>query len=449
MKDLEKDSIDLGKVNVYKLFNKYFFPTLLGMLSVSALTTIDGIFVGHGVGGAGIAAVNICVPLYMLCTGLGLMIGAGCSVVASIHLSQGKYKAARLNVTQALIFVSMVILAVSAVVWIYPEKTGQLLGASDELEPLVVEYLIWFVPAMIFQVWESIGLFIVRLDGSPQYAMWCSLVTAIANIFLDWLFIFPFGWGLMGAAFASSLSLAIGGLMAILYLAFKATHVRFISLKWSIKSLRYSVRNIGYQCQIGSSAFIGEMTMAALALVGNYVFMQYLGNNGVGAFGIACYYSPFVFMVGNAIAQSAQPIISYNFGLNYKDRVTKAVHVALMTAVACGIIVTGLFVLIPDLLVGLFLRADNPVSVLAVDGLPYFAAGFVCFIINLTAIGYFQSIERAKRAFVFAMLRGFILLIPCFILLPKLIGTHGIWLAMPLSETMTSIIILIYYLKRR
>lgn len=104
---MKKDAIDLSSQNVFLLFGKYFIPTLLGMLSISAVTAIDGIFVGHGVGSDGIAAINLCIPLLMLFTDVGLMVGAGCSVVASIHLSRGRQKAARLNVTQAMVFVTL------------------------------------------------------------------------------------------------------------------------------------------------------------------------------------------------------------------------------------------------------------------------------------------------------------------------------------------------------
>ena len=87
---MKEKVIDFGNEKVSILFKKLFFPTLLGMLSMSAVTTIDGIFVGHGVGSDGIAAVNICVPLLMSLMGAGLMMGAGCSVIASIYLSKGK-----------------------------------------------------------------------------------------------------------------------------------------------------------------------------------------------------------------------------------------------------------------------------------------------------------------------------------------------------------------------
>lgn len=439
---MERDAIDLSTLNVFTLFRKYFIPTLLGMLSMSAVTAIDGIFVGHGVGSDGIAAVNICIPMLMLFTGAGLMAGAGCSVVASIQLSRGKNKSARLNVTQALLFVTIIALIPSVLMMIFPEETARLLGSSENLLPMVTDYLLWFVPSWVFQIWLTVSLFVIRLDGAPKLAMFCNLITAIINVVLDWLFIFPFGWGVMGAAFATSVSIMAGGLIAIIYLLFYARHLRLCPLKWSFKSLRLSIRNIGYQCRIGSSALLGEATLAVLMFVGNRIFMLYLGDDGVGAFGIACYYIPFVFMVGNAIAQSAQPIISYNFGLGYKERVVAAERIALMTAVVCGIVVTAAFTVFPDLLVGLFISLDSEAARIAIDGFPYFATGFIFFIVNISAVGYFQSIERIKPATTFALLRGFVFLIPSFILLPELMTTSGIWLALPLSEVLTTIVIL-------
>ncbi len=443
-----KDSIDLGTLNVYRLFSKYFFPTLLGMLSMSAMTAIDGIFVGHRVGGDGIAAVNICVPILMITNGLGLMIGAGASVVASYHLSQGKEKAARLNITQAFIFGSVCILLASILFLSFQDATATLLGSSAELLPMVKDYLKWFVPGLIFSVWSALGLFVIRLDGSPRYAMMCSLVGALSNIVLDYLFICVFDWGLAGAAAASSLAMFLGGVMALIYICFLAKTMHFEHIKASRNSLRYSIRNIGYQCRIGSSAFVGEMTMSILALVGNYVFMHYLGNEGVGAFGIACYYAPFVFMVGNAISQSAQPIISYNAGLGASARVHEALQASLLTALLCGIMVTAAFVLFPKALVGLFIDPACETAQIAIEGFPYYACAFIFFIVNLSCIGYYQSTEKAGKALAFSLLRGIVFLVPSFIIMPMLLGTKGIWLALGVSECLTFLCICIEHLHR-
>lgn len=449
MKEKLKDSIDLGTLNVSALFRRYFVPTLFGMLSISAVTVADGIFVGRGVGSDGIAAVNICIPLLMVFQGIGLMAGVGASVVASIHLSRGKGKTARLNVTQAMLFVTLVTLLPSLLIVSFPEVTARLLGSSARLLPMVIDYLVWFMPSLVFQMWIAVSLFVIRLDGAPRLAMWCSIVSALINVVLDWLFIFPLGWGVKGAAFATSISIVIGGVIAGSYLLFFARRLRLLWPKWSLKSLRLSLRNIGYQCRIGSSALLGEATLATLMFVGNLVFMHYLGDDGVGAFGIGCYYIPFVFMVGNAIAQSAQPIVSYNFGMGAHGRVTAALRIALSTAVVCGAAVMAAFVFCPTTLVRLFLSADDSAARIAIQGLPYFATGFIFFIVNLTVIGYYQSVERVRPATLFALLRGFVLLVPNFLLLPMLFGSAGIWLAMPVSEALTTAVIVAVYLTRR
>ena len=124
------------------------------------------------------------------------------------------------------------------------------------------------------------------------------------------------------------------------------------------------------QCKIGSSALLGELTMAILLFIGNQVFMRHLGDDGVGAFGVSCYYLPFVFMIGNAIAQSAQPIISYNFGTEARKEFVSAYAFPCLRHWFAGVISTAAFILFPELFVGLFLRIDNTAARIAIEGFP-------------------------------------------------------------------------------
>lgn len=439
---MKEKMMDFGTEKVSVLFRKLFFPTLLGMLSLSAVTTIDGIFVGHGVGSDGIAAVNICIPLLMALTGIGLMIGAGCSVIASICLSKGKVLLARACVTQAMVFTAVISAVCVLLIIAFPEQTAWILGTSAHLLPMVVDYLVWFSPSLLFELLIAVALFAVRLDGAPKLAMWCSIVAAAVNAVLDWLFIFPFGWGVMGAALATSVSCFIGAVIAVGYMLFYAQSVRLRALHFGKRKTMFFFRNICRQCRIGSSALLGEVTMAVLLFVGNHVFMKFMGDDGVGAFGVSCYYLPFVFMVGNAIAQSAQPVISYNFGSGDMTRVNSAFRVSLAAVFVCGIVSTAAFVLFPEFLVALFLPLDTPAAQIAVKGFPCYGTGFLFFILNLSVIGFYQSVERIKPAIVFALLRGFVFLVPCFAVLPVVAGEKGIWLALPASETLTAFAIL-------
>ena len=439
-----RDDIDFGTARIPQLFTKIFIPTLLGMVSWSLLTVVDGAFVGWGVGSNGIAAINISYPIFLVFTGFALMVGMGASVVASIYLSQKNIKAARINVTQAVWFSTLVAALSIFIIVIAPEWFSYMLGASPTLMPWVRDYMVFLIPSGIMQMWSVVGLFVIRLDGAPKYAMWCNVVPAVLNMLLDWVFIFPLGMGVKGAAIASTISTVVGGVMAFVYMAKYARTLRICGVKMSLNSLTLSLRNVIYQCRIGFSALLGEVTMALLLFAGNMVFMKYLGDAGVGAYGVACYYLPFVFMFGNSIAQSAQPIISYNFGLERHDRVRETFWLSVRTAVVCSLFSIVLFTLFPSQLVHLFISIDDPAAQIAISGFPFYAAGFLFFVLNLVAIGYLQSIKREVPATVFALFRGFIFLFPAFIYLPEVIGVKGMWLALPLSEFMTTVSIILY-----
>lgn len=444
-----KDSIDFGTMNIATLFRKLLIPTVLGMIFTAAFIITDGIFVGKGVGSDALAAVNITSPLMLINTGIALMFGVGASVIASIHLSRGKTKTARIVVTQAVIVSSLLLAAIWGTALFFIPELGILLGSSEKLLPLVTEYLYWFVPFEVFAALLTSGMFFIRLDGSPNYAMLCNAVPATINIGLDYLFIFEFGWGVGGAAFATGISFIIGFVMIMAYLSRKENTIRFSPVKFSLNSLKLAGRNVMYMCRLGFSTFLCEIAIACMILVGNYVFISYLGEDGVAAFSIVCYFFPIVFMVYNAIGQSAQPILSYNFGRGSNERVNTAFRLALATAFACGLLFSVLAVIFNRTIAGMFVEPHSAAYEIALAGVPLFASGFLFFGINIVTITYFQSVEQARPAMLITVLRGFVFIVACLLVLPKLLDVAGIWLAVPLAELLTFLSILVICYRRR
>lgn len=444
-----KDCIDFGSMEIPRLFRKLLIPTVLGMVFSAVFVITDGIFVGKGIGSDALAAVNITAPLFLINTGVGLMFGVGASVVASIHLSQGKVKTARINVTQAVAVSSLLLAVLWGVVCMFAPQVAVLLGSSERLLPLAVEYMYWSVPFFIFSALLSSGMFFVRLDGSPVYAMVCNAVPAVINIVLDYVFIFICGWGMLGAALATSLGYIIGAAMILVYLGRKKNVLHFCPIKWSKKSRQLTRRNVKYMCRLGLSTFLCEAAIASMMFAGNYVFIAYLGEDGVAAFSIACYFFPIIFMVYNAIGQSAQPILSYNFGAGYAGRVRYAFRLALITAVSCGVVFFALTALFNHQIVGMFIDRSYPAYDIAVAGLPLFASGFIFFAVNIVSIGYFQSVERARPAMLVTVLRGFVFMVICLFGLPLLLKVPGIWLAVPLAEALTFLVITTIYWRKR
>ena len=443
IKDKERDSIDFGKSRIEPLFHSIFYPTLLSMVFASLFTVADGIFVGQGVGSNALAAINIVAPLFLMTTGIALMFGAGVSVVASIHLSQENTKAANINITQAFDVATLLMGIVAIAVYAFRIPFLRLLGSSDALLPLCQDYLIPILPGCVCIVIQMIGTFVIRLDGSPRFAASLELFPGLLNIFLDWLFVFPMQMGIAGSAIASSVSCALAAGLVLWYMYFRAKTVKICRLKFSPTSFYLTARNVGYMARSGFSSMLGELALSMILLTGNYVFMRELGEDGVAAFSVACYLYPIVFMVNNSVAQSAQPIISFNYGAGNRYRVRKAFRVSFSTATVCGVLATTVLTLGAKPLVGLFLHAGTKAYEIAMGGLPLFAYSAIFFAMNVAIIGYFQATEQNTRATLCMLLRGLIFLVPAFILMPMFILPQGLWLAVPVAECMTLGVILL------
>lgn len=445
---MERDSLDFKNMSVGKLFTKQLFPTLLGMVSSALFTVVDGIFVGRGIGSDALAAVNITAPFAMISAGIGLMFGMGGGILSSINLSRGKPKVANINVTQAVVMLTIVSTLLALFVTLFPRTAAALLGSDAYLMDLAIEYLFWYAITIPFTILIVALPFFVR-QTSPQFAMWAMLLATVVNIVLDYLFIFVFEWGLFGAAIATDIGEIVGALLLLGYLCRSSVQVRFARLKMSTKSIRLTLRNTWYMVKLGFSSCLSEVTIAIMAITGNFVFMHYLGASGVAAYSIICYLFPIIFMVFNAMVQSAQPIISYNYGCGQMPRSNRAMQMAMVLGVLFGIFITLLFSGFPGNIVSLFVPDNTNISwQYATQGLPLFAVDYVFFGINIITIGYYTSIERIKRATGLTILRG-ILPVLFFFTLPLWLDVPGIWLSVAAGDITTTIIIVFLYLKDR
>lgn len=437
---MQRDSLDFKTLPIGTLFAKQFFPTMLGMMSTALLTVVDGIFVGRGLGSDALAAVNVSAPLFMIVAGISLMFGMGGGILVSLNLSRGKSKVANINVTQSTAALCIVALIIALVVTSFPTQTAVLFGANDYLKGMAGEYIFWYAVSLPVCVLMIALPFFVR-QTNPNFAMWAMLACTITNIALDYLFIFVLKLGLFGAAIATDIGEIVSALLLIGYLLNPKIAVRFAKLKMSVKSIRLTLRNAWYMIKLGISTCLSEVTIAIMTITGNYVFMRYLGADGVAAYSIICYLFPVIFMVFNAMIQSAQPIISYNYGCGQIERSNKVTRLAFTFALCFGLLMTSLFSGFSNTIISLFLtdKLSNAYQY-ALFGLPLFALDYVFFGINVIAIGYYSSIERVKRAITLTLLRG-ILPVIFFFILPKLYGITGIWLSVGAGDFTTTLII--------
>jgi len=445
----KKNNIDLGKTSITKLYMKILIPTILGMISLILVIITDGYFVGKYVGSDAMASVNFASPIYNIAEGFALMFGLGCSIMVSISLSQKKVREANLSFNQVILVSTFLFVIVSIIIALNSQNTASLLGCSDKLLSSTASYIKIIAVALPFFIIMNLGLFMIRLDGSPKFAMFCSVAAAVINAMGDYLLVGRLGVGLDGAAYATSAGFIVGGIMSIIYTLFFSYTLKFISLKKTLKKFLILIKNITHICKLGFSGLLNQLSLALMAIIGNSVFLTYLQEDGVAAFSVTCFYFPIVFMINNAIAQSAQPIISYNIGINQIQRSKQTYHLSIRVAFVFGLLITLLMCLGASKMTGLFLVSSNKSYQIAVEGIPYFAIGYIFFAINIVYIGYLQSIGRVLKSNIFILLRGYLFLSIFFLTLPLIMGKKGIWLAMPFAEIMTTIIIgIIIFIKK-
>ena len=439
---MQRDSLDFKSMSVEKLFTKLLVPTIMGMAASALFTVVDGIFVGNGIGSDAMAAVNISAPIFMIITGVGLMFGMGGGILTSINLSQGKKKVANINFTQSVIALVFISLVMTLLLTIFPHKIATLFGSDEYLMDMVVEYLFWFSISLPFTVLVVALPFFIRLTN-PKISMWAMLAATVVNIILDYLFIFVFKWGLFGAAIATDIGEFVGAAIMIIYLFRHSIAIRFVWLKLSVKSLLLTLRNVGYMIKLGFSVFLSEITISVMIISGNYVFMDYMGADGVAAYSVICYQFPIIFMVFNATVQSAQPIISYNYGYGQMKRSDNALRLSMLFTLAFAFSIMLLFICFTRSIVTLFIPDTASAAWgYAVAGLPLFATDYLFFGINIIIIGYYTSIERLRRAISLTVLRG-ILPVVFFFTLPLLLDVNGIWLAVAAGDITTTVVIVI------
>jgi len=442
-----RDSIDFGKDAIPHLFRSIFIPTLIGMVADVAFILTDGIFVGHGIGPEGLAAINLVCPAMMLITGLGVMFGLGGSIVGAIHLAKGNVKAARLNVTQAFIAAISITLLIVAILYSFPRPILKFFGVSDHLMQPAHEYYIWFVPTCFFLMIQIVGSFIIRLDGSPKYSMLATAIPAVVNVILDYTFIFPCGMGLRGAALATDIGAVVGAAMVTVYMFGLANKLRFHRLKMTMTSLRLSLRNVGYMIKVGFSGFIGEFAASMMILTGNLAFGKYLGDTGIAAYSVICYIYPLLINIFLAVASSAQPIISFNHGANDESRVNGTFRYSVIFSISFAAIMMLSFLFFAPTVISAFLQRGSETFVLAATGLPLFALGFIPNAFNVSTVGYFQSTEHSGISTILTLLRGYLFVTIAYIALPLLFGPSALWLAVPVAEALTTAFS-IFFIKR-
>ena len=386
------------------IFFKYVLQDVAGMIGVSVYILADTFFISLYSGADGLTMLNLVIPIYGLMYAFGSMVGIGSAIRYALKKASGDENT-DFYFTHALswdliLSIPFILLGIFAPQWVL-----HLMGADARITELGLQYLRIIL--------------IGSLSGSAF------------NIVFDYIFMFPLNMGMAGAALATALSpIVTMSVCSIHYLGKKNT----IGFRWRLPSPRH----LFSCCKLGVSAFIGEIASAVTTTVFNILILAMAGNIGVAAYGVIANISIVALSIFNGISQGTQPLISETYGSGKTQQTKKLLKAGLLLTLVAEIFVVAAVWILSEPLIQLFNSEGNALLVsYAQPGMKLYFSGFFIAGINLMLISYFTATDRAVLSFLSSILRGVIAIVLCAVVLSRIWGMTGIWLAFLTSELIT------------
>lgn len=429
---------------LYKTFFKYVSLNVISMIGFSAFILADTFFIANGIGKDGLVSLNLVIPAYTVVYAMSLLLGTGVGTVYSIYRGEKKPKRGNEVFTQMMILGVFIGLLFTIIGLLFPDEIVMLLGAEGHLVEMSRDYTYTVFNFSIAFMVNSILVSMVRNDGHPRLAMIAMMTGSLSNILLDYIFIYPLGMGMFGAALATGIAPILSILVMMPFFLRKKHHFRFVKTRLRPLEIRKVV-------SIGIPTFITELSSGLVILLFNLVILHYIGEIGVAAYGIIANLALILIAIFSGVGQGIQPIISFNHGQKNQENVRRTLNLGILFSAALALFLYGIFIGNADGIIRAFNSENNlELHRLAKEGMRIYFSSFLFAGINITIISYFSAKAKPRPSFIVSLLRGILLIPPVLLFLAGAMGITGVWITIPLVEFLTLLISLtLLYMERR
>ena len=414
----------------YRKLIRFTIPTIAMMIFTSIYGVVDGIFVSNFVGSDAFAAVNLIMPVLMILGSIGFMIGTGGSALVSKTLGEGKEKKAKeiFSMLVVVVILAGTVLAGLGIVFIRP--IARWLGADETMLAYCVVYgrilLLGNVPFMLQNTFQS---FLVVAER-PQMGLKISVAAGVTNMILDFVFVYLFRWGVVGAGAATVTSQLVGSVIPLVYFLKKnPSPLQFVRFEFDKSALFKS-------CTNGSSEMMTNLSMSLVSMLYNFQLMKFAGADGVAAYGIIMYVS-FIFVsvyIGYSIG--AAPIVSYHYGAGNHAELKNLFRKSLVIVITASVILTCTAEILAGRLAAVFVSYDAQLFAMTTMALRFYSISFAFSGANIFASAFFTALNDGLISALISFLRTLLFQVVMIFLLPALLGLEGIWLAIVAAEFM-------------
>ncbi|MBE6576941.1 MAG: MATE family efflux transporter [Ruminococcaceae bacterium] len=436
--------IQLSNHFTYKRLLRFTLPSIAMMIFTSIYGVVDGFFVSNFVGKTPFAAVNFIMPFLMILGTLGFMFGTGGSALVAKTMGEGDTEKAN-RIFSLLVYISAalgVAIAILGIVFLRP--VAAMLGAQGEMLDNCVIYgriILLALPTFILQM-EFQSFFVTA--EKPQLGLWVTVASGVANMVLDALLVGVFPLGLVGAAAATAISQAIGGIIPVIY---------FLRPNSSLLQLGKTVfdgKALLKTCTNGSSELMSNVSMSLVGMLYNVQLLKYAGENGVAAYGVMMYVNMIFIAIFIGYSIGTAPIIGYHFGAKTQGELRSLLKKSTVIISVCSVFMLALAIALATPLSRIFVGYDAELFSLTKRGFLIFSLSFPFAGFAIFCSGFFTALNDGLTSAIISFLRTLVFQIAAVLLLPLVWGIDGIWISIVVAEIMAVAVgILFIAIKRK
>lgn len=420
--------IELNEHFTYKKLIRFTLPSILMMIFTSIYGVVDGFFVSNYVGAEAFASVNLIMPVIIILSAVGFMIGTGGNALVAMTLGQHDERRAN-EIFSMLIYILIFLgICLSIAMAVFMPKMARILGATDiMIDDCVIYGRISMVSLTFFMLQTSFQSFMVTA-ARPHFGLYITIAAGVTNMVLDLVFVGILGFGVAGAAWATVASEIVGGSIPLIYFIIpNKSKLNLVKAGFKFRSLIKVLSN-------GASEFMTIISSSFVNMLYNLQLMKIAGEKGVASFGVIMYIN-FIFtgvLFGYAFGCSS--IVSYHYGSeNYKElrslfsKSIKIIGIASLISFASAQIFA-----IP--LIKIFFSYSDELIHMTTHGFRIYSIAYLMIGFNGYASSLFTALNNGKVSATIAFGRTLVFQVASILILPQIFGLAGIFSSIIVAE---------------
>lgn len=433
--------MELNENNLRNNYWKYIIPSIISQVVFTLYTMVDALMVARGVSAEALAGVNIASPYVTVLWAMAILFAVGTSTIVARLMGEGHAEDADRVFSQTLLVLVVFSVIFSVVTFFGAGTIGDFLGATENTREHVATYIRTVAPFSVFFITAYLFEILMPIDGFPKLASIVVTIAVISNCILDYLFIFIFKWGVMGAALATGLAQLIDTLIFLSHFLGKRSNFKFCRFKMDWKL-------IGMEMWRGLPSGVAELSPGLAVFIFVRFIGQYIGEEGLIAYSATGYISAILIIVAVAIGQGAQPLVSYFNGAGRPDIIKRILRYEFNDVAIISISVFATIFICAPFIVRFFIPNESAELIAyATKAMRLFITFSVIDVYSIVLSQYATALEQPISGVLISFCRTTVFLIVGILIMMKIMGSEGIWLGMTMSEVFTLIMAVALYRK--